>query len=102
MYESELRANIIISKLDTIISSLEQIKQNQFKLYNVLCSINDGIENMSGLLQSANKSLENITIQNEKIIENTAITAYYAEKTAQYAKMNAELTDALGFMVALS
>ena len=102
LYESELRANIIISKLDTIISSLEQIKQNQFKLYNVLCSINDGIENMSGLLQSANKSLENITIQNEKIIENTAITAYYAEKTAQYAKMNAELTDALGFMVALS
>ena len=101
LYESELRSNIIISKLDTIISSLEQIKQNQFKLYNVLCSINDGIENMSGLLNKANESLDNITVQNEKIIENTAVTAYYAEKTAKYAKINAELTNALGFLVAL-
>ena len=33
--------------------------------------------------------------------KNSAVSAYYAERTAYYAEKNAELTNALGFLVAL-
>ena len=36
-----------------------------------------------------------------KIADNTEVIAYNTEKTAYYAKKNAELTNALGFLVAL-
>ena len=40
LYESELRQNIVISQLNTIISNLEQIRQNQYTLYQEMVKIN--------------------------------------------------------------
>ncbi len=105
LYESELRQNIIITKLDTIINQLEQIKSNQYMLYNELQKIEIGVESMSNKLDDIGKSIsdmeKNVTNKLEDISKNTAVTAYFAEKTAQYTKRQNELTDALGFLVAL-
>lgn len=108
LYESELRSNLIIAKLDTIIESLEQIKKNQFKLYTMLEKIEDDLQQLNSKLDDVNSSLGNVnnsldvlSVKADSIIKNTAATAYYAEQTAKYTKINAELTNALGFMVAL-
>lgn len=47
LYESELRQNLIINKMDTIIEQLEDIKQNQYTLYMTLEKTNDILEGIS-------------------------------------------------------
>ena len=37
----------------------------------------------------------------DKVVKNTAVTAHYSAVTAYYSKQTAEMTDALGFMLAL-
>jgi len=69
IFETEVRQNVIISKLDDILESLEQIKQNQFALY---CAIKEGNELSKQLLSSNKKIIDNTRI----IAENTEITNY--------------------------
>ncbi len=76
LYENELRQNIIIEKLDVIINSLEQIKANQYLLYEAI--------------QEANQALLDITDMAEKVsnIEsNTALTAYNSKVIADNTKV---------------
>jgi hypothetical protein len=47
LYESELRQNIIIDKLETVINQLEQIKQNQFYIYQAMRDTQNAIDNMN-------------------------------------------------------
>ena len=61
LYEQELRMNIVISKMDEIISELEEIKANQYMLY--------------AAIQQTNQLLSKIT-------DNTAVAAYNAEVVA--------------------
>ena len=102
LYEAEIRANRIIAQLDKVIDSLEQIKQNQYTLYQEISLISRDLSILSNKMDSAVKSLSAIS-DNTKSIKNTSeMTAYYAEKTAQYTKRNNELTDALGYLVAFN
>lgn len=68
LYESELRQNIIINQLSAIIDNLEQIRNNQFILYQEISNSNMVISNM----------LSNI--HDEMVISN-----YFAEITAKAA-----------------
>lgn len=68
LYEMELRQNIIIGQLSSIVSSLEQIKSNQFSLYQELVK--------------ANKTVNDILHEVEGVRENTRLTAYFAGVTA--------------------
>lgn len=108
LFENELRQNIIISKLDVVIDKLEEIKQNQFMIYQALSEINSNLEMLNSKMDDAIDSLENIekvakniSKTTEDIKEISEVTAYNTAKTAYYSKVNAELTNALGFMVAL-
>ena len=65
LYESELRANIIIGSLGQIISDLQQIKNSQFALYQEIKNSNRVIASL----------LSNIA-------DNTHMTAYYANMAA--------------------
>lgn len=94
IYESECRANRIIAQLDKIIMSLETIKANQYRTYCTLLEIKEGIEGLS-------TKLSGISTYTQAIANNTAYIAYNTAMTAHYAKINAELTNALGFLVAL-
>lgn len=71
LYEMELRQNIIIGQLSNIISNLEQIRNNQYTLYQELVKANDTV---NGILYSV-----------RGVEENTRLTAYFAEVNALIA-----------------
>ena len=122
LFESELRSNEIIAKLSTIVSSLESIKENQFILYEKMCEINQNSKLLQSSLQMVEKELmdnnkilsstNNSTIRMATVINgvasnvdviacNSAITAHNAMITAHNSKVNADMTGALGFLMAM-
>ena len=115
LYESEVRANRVIEQLDTVIDSLEQIKSNQYMMYSAMCSmkkeltqLNDTMNNALTAIYSIENSASDAVIQLEgisqigtTIAKNSDVIAHNTAATAYYAKKNAELTDAMGYLVAL-
>lgn len=88
VYESELRANIIINKLDAIGDSLEQIKGNQYMLYSQLSQINT---ELSSLNATTTAMLNGIRDTTEIFLEHSAVIAHNSAVSAYYAKINAEI-----------
>lgn len=76
IYEMELRQNVIISKLDTVINRLDSIQKNQYYLYQEIAKCNSNV-----------KILKNATIKNVELLkgieQNTAMSSYYNQLTAQ-------------------
>lgn len=68
LYEMELRQSIVINQLSSIITNLEQIRNNQYTLYQELIKTNATVDD---ILRSV-KGVE----------ENTKLTAYFAEVNA--------------------
>lgn len=68
LYEMELRQNIVIGQLSNIISNLEQIRSNQYSLYEQLTR--------------SNAMVESIIQELRDIRSDTQLTAYFAEITA--------------------
>ena len=101
LYEQESRANIVINKLDVIIDSLENIKENQYFIYNKLQTANSMLALINAQLLFNNVLQTEQLEKLDNIVENTATIACNTEVAAFYSKKNAELTDALGFMMAL-
>ncbi len=75
LYELELRQNTVISQLNTIISNLEQIQQNQQMLYRELVQITQNTRKIVGELSA----IRNYTYA---MAEFTALNAYYSGVTA--------------------
>ncbi len=71
-YELELRMDRITDRLDRIIAQLEQIKNNQFYIYNAIKEMQSNIDNLTSSVQECAKTLN-------KVEANTAITAYTAK-----------------------
>lgn len=102
IYEGEIRQNLIIANLDKVIYSLERIEQNQYMLYSELRDINSSLDTMNKTMDKALDSIRNMEGHMEHISENSDVIAHNTAATAFYAKKNAELADALGYMVAFS
>jgi hypothetical protein len=121
LYETECMNNLIVSQLTVIADKLEDIKQNQILMYRELKAINMNLEKLNETMKDAVASIDSLAVSmsdmqnylvdisantkdikdtNTKIATNTAIAAHYSELTAHYTKLNCELTNALGFMVA--
>ena len=60
LYETEIRQNIIIVQLQTIISQLESIKQNQYCLYQQLKEIEGNTKEMSNSLNKISSDVDRI------------------------------------------
>ena len=108
IYENELRLNTIITKLDEIVVKLDEIKDNQYMIYNKLIDIDNSLATLNNTMAKAVSSLDTISkntsdmnVYLDNISKNTAVIAHNSAVTAYYSKVNAELTNALGFMVAL-
>ena len=100
IYESEIRANRVIAQLDAVVSSLEEIKHNQYMMYQEMCRTNSLLENLNSTMDQALTSIQGIEANTTKIAENSAVVAHNTAVTAYYSKVNAELTNALGYIVA--
>lgn len=68
LYEAEYRADLIVVKLDKIISQLERIQQAQYNLYHAVSKTNKLLQTMSGQMQD-------ILRGQQKQLEIAAITA---------------------------
>lgn len=115
LYESEVRANRVIEQLDTVIDSLDQIKANQYMMYSAMCSMKQELTQLNDTMNSALTAIYNIennasdaVIQLEgisqigtTIAKNSDVIAHNTAATAYYAEKNAELTNAMGYLVAL-
>ena len=76
LYEAELRQNVIINRLDKIVSQLDQIKQNQYVLYQEL-------KHTDQLLQGIADDIRVIMNSTDKIARASAIAAHHTQVTAQ-------------------
>lgn len=108
LYELEIRSDLIISKLDKIIASLEQIKNTQYCIYSEIKKSNERLAKIENLLVANNEMQKESLAQLKAICKNTdgisktlEEIAFNTEVTAYYSKQTKELTDALGYMVAL-
>ena len=77
LFENEARANIIITQLDKISNQLDDIKQNQYMLYEVMNEIKTNVEELNSKMNTQ------LTL--------SLMTAYNTEKIARYSKLTSEL-----------
>ena len=108
LYESEIRANLIIHKLSEIENSLSKIERSQYMICSKLTEMNSTLKSIDKTMQSAYSAISTIEANTNSMktyMENISkirdVIAHNTEVTAYYSKVNAELTNALGFMVAL-
>ncbi len=94
LYETELRQNIIIAKLDYVINQLEQIKNSQFMLYESVKKVQDSLKSIAGKMEAACSALYSmqdntgrILTNSEVIANNTSVMAYYTKKNAYYSRI---------------
>lgn len=72
IFETELRLDKILGKLDDIINHLEKIRSTQYAIYN---AISEGNRTANAIYQTSQKISDNMTT----LADNTAITAYNSE-----------------------
>ncbi len=72
IFESEARQNIIILQLNNVLNQLEQIKQNQYLIYQA-------IKESNSILAQIESNSAAIAYNTSVIAENSAICARYAE-----------------------
>lgn len=108
LYESEIRADCIISKLDEVIASLEEIKKNQYMMYKEMQEINESLRSLNFTMGQALAAIRGIKANTSQMSEymknisdNSAVIAHNTAVSAYYSKINAQLTNSLGYMVAL-
>lgn len=81
LYEDEVRKDTIINRLDTVIENLEQIRNNQYMLYQQVKSIKQNTDIMVSELQQ----IKGYSIA---IAELTALNAYYAARTERNTRIS--------------
>ncbi len=86
LYESELRARIIIEKLDDIIDELEDIKSNQYLVYSAIKETNAFLSEISDEMESISESAHIAAFNSEVIARETATIKYltYLETIKDY------------------
>lgn len=80
LYEDELRKDTVISQLNTVIENLEQIRHNQYMLYQQVKAIQENTATIASELQQ----IKGYTVQ---IAQLTALNAYYAALTERNTRI---------------
>ena len=76
IFETEIRLNIIIQKLDEAIRKLDQIKENQYMLYSAIQDSNNTTTRLYKKIDEASRTMK-------RIEENTSISEYNTRIAAQ-------------------
>ena len=108
LYESEIRSNQIIDNLESIATSVDQINKNQYMIYRKMKDIKTSLNTLQKTMDIAGKSIHQIASNQRMsteflahIAENSNYIAYNTAVTAYYSKINAHLTNSLGYLIAL-
>ena len=88
LFEAELRQNIIITKLDNVISQLEEIKQNQYILYKEMKQTNEAITAISQKMDRLMKTAKNIELSSYISSQCAQITAKNTEALKYISLIN--------------
>lgn len=88
IYESELRQNIIISSLNNIMQRLEQIKQNQYLLYEAIRQTQSMISDMSYAFDALSSNVNSIEANSKISAYNSRIAAENSDFIAYMNMMN--------------
>lgn len=76
LYESELRMNRIVDKLQVIIEQLEEIKSIQYSIYQEICRVNDTLNGILDSIDYACNSMDKVAVNSAVAAYNSSITAY--------------------------
>ncbi len=98
LYESELRQDLILVKLDIVISQLEDIKKNQYTLYQKMCEIKSAVSSISYQMGQLLKKTDTLIDNTDKIANNTARIAENTRVTALCTQMIAKNTEAIKYI----
>lgn len=82
MYEDEVRKDMVISQLNTVIENLESIKQNQYMLYKQ-------VNEITTQAYMINREIRNIRSYTQAITELTALNTYYTGLAARNSQITA-------------
>ena len=82
LYEDEVRKDTVISQLNAVIENLEQIKQNQYMLYQQVKTIQQNTASINYELQQ----IKSVTFD---IAQLSSVNAYYAAITARNTEISA-------------
>ncbi|MEE1060933.1 MAG: hypothetical protein UH080_03790 [Ruminococcus sp.] len=83
IFENEVRLDRIVVQLDKVIEKLDQIKRNQFMLYEAISESQKISNDILNEIKATNRELKNVQSQNENIIDNSRVTAYNSKIIAQ-------------------
>lgn len=83
LYEQELRQNLIINQLDKIASHLEEIRDNQYVLYEAVCQSNQALSEVVGELKSINSGMKVVAAQTKGFASSTRTAAFHSEIIAK-------------------
>ena len=83
IFENEIRLDRIVLQLDQVIKKLDEIKRNQFMLYEAVKNSQELSNEIIREIKGVKVELNNVQNQNSRIIDNTRITAYNSRITAQ-------------------
>ncbi len=101
LYENEIRINAVVAHLADVVKNLKKIQANQFTIYSAITQATDELKELKHSAEAMNKSLMTMKKDITNISKNSDVIAYNSKITAYYTKKNAELTDALGYLIAL-
>ncbi|MBR3298725.1 MAG: hypothetical protein IKI64_05905 [Clostridia bacterium] len=88
-FDIEVRLDRIIDRLDDIIRNLDQIKSNQWCIYNAIQEGNRIARRLVSATESLAESNAQIALSSAQTAQYSAQTAQYSAKTAQYAGITA-------------
>lgn len=98
LYEAELRQNLIINKLDVIITQLEDIKANQYSLYMELQETNRTLSGIASDVSKIVSSTEKIVYNTSEIANNTQEIAEASHIIAFCSQITAKNTEAIKYI----
>lgn len=94
-YENELRQDIIIGKLDVIISKLDQIKANQWMLYDAIERVNQNVSRLCDATYQCANEMKNISQNSVIIAENSRLNTQYNRILSDLEKFKLYIDDSI-------
>lgn len=100
LYEAELKQNTVIAAVIEGTGVDGRYQDKSIRGIFTTAEMNKNLHELNTSMHKAVESLGQIQGAAKKIVENSELTAYNTAATAYYTKINTQLTNALGYMVA--